>query len=364
MFGSAIAEMSGIARPGHGALAATPAPVCHGGPGDDVRAPAAAAAPRRRRAPRGGVARRVGARAADGDDVRAVGRVAGLVGAGVAGREVEGRPGRGAIARLFSAASRNGSAAPHSASPPKRPAVRDAVQRRVVRGVLDRLLEADVAAVAAGVREAGARRRRRWRSRRRSTSSRRASRRRGPPRCRAPSRRSSRSCCSRLPFSRMNSRWSGATVCVVHELGDGRRVARRDAVRVDRDQLVAGVGRERVHRRLALGGGPQREADRLAGAVEAVAGDVVEPAQVGREVAAAAHVDAERVDDRVVSSSPQSAPPGVEFRSAGVELRLRVEAVDVAQARDALQAEARPAPSAPSCSRRTGTGRPSCRGTS
>ena len=31
VFGSAIAETSGITRPGHGALAVTPAPVCQDG---------------------------------------------------------------------------------------------------------------------------------------------------------------------------------------------------------------------------------------------------------------------------------------------------------------------------------------------
>src|SRR5205085_6002680 len=61
---------------------------------DDVRAPAAGSAPGRRRAVGGRRARRVRARAADGDDVRAVRRITGLVGARVTGREVEGGSGR------------------------------------------------------------------------------------------------------------------------------------------------------------------------------------------------------------------------------------------------------------------------------
>src|SRR5262249_28823114 len=106
------------------------------------------------------------------------------------------------------------------------------------------------------------------------------------------------------------------------------------ARRIHRDQLVAGRRGERVHRRLLLRGRPEGEAERLAGAVEAVAGEVVETPEVGREVAAAPDLDAERVDRAGVGVV---VAPG----RGAFELHAGEEAVDVGKAGDRLEAQAR-----------------------
>ena len=69
-----------------------------------------------------------------------------------------------------------------------------------------------------------------------------------------------------------------------------RALPLRDARRVDGERGLAGRGGERGHRGLHLAGAPQREADRLAGAVVGDAGHVVHRAQVARVVAGAARV--------------------------------------------------------------------------
>ena len=256
------------------------------------------------------------------DDVRAVGRVAGLVRARVAGREVEAScPAAAASARMFSVAIRNGSAAPHSASPPK-------PQLFETLCSVGSLAASSIAssmptsrAVAAGVREAGARRRRRRRTRTRSTSSRRA--------CATPWAAS---------MSSAVSTFEPKLLFDVAVLEDEEQVVGRDRLRrararrrsascpsrrsrVDRDRRVAGRRSRTRHRRLALGAVHSVKPIVWPVAVEAVAGDVVEAAEIGREVAAAAHVDAERVDHRVVvgvvvvaagvrGESPGRAAPG------------------------------------------------------
>ena len=219
----------GSTRPGQGALAVTPAPVCHDGRGDDVRAPAAGGRPRVVRAQRPGDDVENERRAADADDVAGcrTGSRTGTCRSRRSRSRTSSPPPR-RCARLFSEASRNGSAMPHSASPPNAQllltlcsvgslAASSSASSRptsVPLQLLPLVRPEPGGGVGRAVGVVVLHRRR-------------ASRCRAPARCRAPSRRCRRSGCSCSRSRGCVSRWSAATVCVDARARRRRRVAGR-----------------------------------------------------------------------------------------------------------------------------------------